>query len=146
MDRQTGAAMNDAPTKYYFRQRQQNRLYDTVIHALEQAGVRRKDIAARMGIPPSQVTRLLTGPANWTSDTISDLLFAIDAELDFQVVGFRDRAKGNRFHPAGEPATEIILPLNVSPHAKGRASFPPPPDHEIWRGESGKPLITTSST
>src|ERR1022692_2434092 len=69
-----GTAMSDAPTKYYFRQRQRNRLYDAVIKAIEEAAardhVRRKDIAEKLEIPPSLVTRLLSGPANWTSDTM----------------------------------------------------------------------------
>ena len=95
--------MSDKPTKYYFRQRQQNRLFDTVIHALEKAGMRRKDIAHMMEVPPSQITRLLTGPANWTIDTVSDLLFSVGAELDFRVTHYSDRAKGNMFHPAGQP-------------------------------------------
>ena len=98
--------MNDEPTKSYFRQRQQNRLYDIVIGAIQEAArrdkVRKKDIASKLGIPPSQVTRLLSGPANWTIDTVSDLLFAIDAELDFDVVRFRDRVKENRSHPVGQ--------------------------------------------
>jgi hypothetical protein len=106
--------MSGEPTKYFFRQRQQNRLYDVVIRAVEGAGVLRKDIAKKLGIPPSQVTRLLSGPANWTSDTTSDLLFAVDAELDFHAVRFRDRARGNQFHPMGEPHNEAVSPLTPS--------------------------------
>jgi hypothetical protein len=95
--------MTDKPTKYFFRQRQQNRLYDVVIRAVEKAGMRRKELAEKLGVPPSQITRLLSGPSNWTSDTTSDLLFAVEAELDFQAVRFRDRATSYHFHPAGEP-------------------------------------------
>jgi hypothetical protein len=29
---------------------------------------------------------------------MSDVLFAIDAELDFSVVKFKNRKKGNRYH------------------------------------------------
>lgn len=105
--------MSGNATKYFFRQRQQNRLYDTVIHTIEEAAerehLRRLDIAERLGIPPSQVTRLLSGPANWTSDTISDLLFAVGAELDFEAVYFRDRVRGNRFHPAGEKTLPVVI-------------------------------------
>jgi predicted XRE-type DNA-binding protein len=108
--------MSAAPaTKYYFRQRQQNRLYDVVIRAIEEEHIRRKNIAEKLGIPPSQVTRLLSGPANWTIDTISDLLFAIDAELDFSIVRFRDRVKGNRFHLAGEPSSPAPM-ITVANH------------------------------
>jgi len=101
--------VNDNPTKFYFRQRQQNRLYDAVISAIEESarkdGIRKKDIATILGVPPSQVTRWLSGPANWTSDTTSDLLFSVGAELDFLVVRFSDRMRGNRFHPLGEAQT-----------------------------------------
>ncbi|MGD0434780.1 MAG: helix-turn-helix transcriptional regulator [Acetobacteraceae bacterium] len=107
--------MSEVPaTKYYFRQRQQNRLYDVVIRAIEEDHIRRKEIAEKLGIPPSQVTRLLSGPANWTSDTISDLLFSIEAELDFHVVRFRDRVKGNRFHPVGENKTTLANAVQVT--------------------------------
>ena len=99
--------MNENPSKFYLRQRNKNRLYDVVVHAIEKSaarnGTRRKDIAKTLGVPASQVTRLLSGPSNWESDTTSDLLFAIGAELDYNVVFFRDRAKSNVFQPAGEP-------------------------------------------
>jgi hypothetical protein len=124
--------MSDEPTKYFFRQRQQNRVFDTVIHALEEAGMRRKGIAAAMGVPPSQVTRLLSGPGNWTCDTISDLLFAIRAELDFQVVHFCDRAKGNRFHP------EISLPSG-RPGATTTATSVSELSTATWRSDIAAP-------
>ena len=118
--------MNDEPTKFYFRQRQQNRLYDIVIHAIEDSAdrtkMRRKDIAKAIGIPSSQVTRLLSGPANWTVDTVSDLLFAINAELDFQVVNFRDRSKGNRAHPAGEGPTTASRTVKTGTTSSGAVS------------------------
>ena len=112
--------MSDAPTKFYFRQRQQNRLYDTVIAALEEAaasrGIRKKDIAAKLSVNPSQVTRWLSGPANWETDTVSDLLFAIDAEIDFNIMSFdeRRRTKSNRFHPAGESRAISVPPISVT--------------------------------
>lgn len=97
--------MNDMPSKYFFRQRMKNRTYDAVIAAVENAaathGMRKKDIAEKLGVNPSQVTRWLSGPANWGADTISDLLFAVGAELEPVVVTFaeRQRQKSNRFHP-----------------------------------------------
>lgn len=106
--------MTDAPTKYYLRQHQQNRLFDTVVEALEKSGVRKKAIAEKLDVHPSQVTRWLSGPGNWESDTISDLLFSIDAEMDFLVVSFaeRNQKKKNRFHPLGieRPAPTLVRP------------------------------------
>ena len=87
--------MNELPSKYFFRQRMKNRIYDAVIAAVEDAakanGMRKKDIAEKLGVNPSQVTRWLSGPANWEVDTISDLLFAVGAELDIDAVLFADR-------------------------------------------------------
>jgi hypothetical protein len=99
--------MNEEPRKYFFRQRQRNRLYDVVISTLEDDGSRRRDIADRLGVNKSQVSRWLSGPANWEIDTVSDLLFSVGRELDFQPVSFADRSKviSNRFHPASEPDT-----------------------------------------
>jgi len=111
--------VSDIASKYYFRQRNQNRLYDTVLYAVQKSGKRRNEIADILEIPPSQVTRLLSGPANWTNDTTSDLLYAVGSELNYQVVKFSDRAVGNRFHPAGEPA---VKPVTFTITTTGTAS------------------------
>ncbi len=79
--------------KIYFRQRQRNRLHETVAVAIESvaeaSGLRKRDIADKLEMHPSQISRWLSGPANWTIDTVSDLLYAVGAELEFKVVFFR---------------------------------------------------------
>jgi len=97
--------MMSAVTKFFFRQRQRNRLYDQVVGAIEDAGVRREDIAEKLGINPSQVSRWLSGPASWEQDTISDLLFAIDAELEFRVVPYPRTDRNDAERHAG-PRTD----------------------------------------
>ena len=100
--------MNPKYKAAYFEQRFRNRIYETVVRALEgeskENKLKRKDIAARIGKKQSQVSRWLAGPGNWTLDTISDLLFAIDAELDFKVTRFKDKKKKNEFHPLNSTA------------------------------------------
>lgn len=92
-----------AGDRAYFRGRQKNRAYEAVFKRFTQlAGddeLTRAEIARRLRKRPEQITRLLSGPGNWELDTISDLLLAMNAELDFRVVPFDERAIRNYTHP-----------------------------------------------
>lgn len=52
----------------------------------ETFGVRKSDIAQRLGKDAGQINRLFAEPSNLTLETISDLLLALDAEMEFKVV------------------------------------------------------------
>ena len=83
---------------FYFRQRQKNRFYQALVahfsKLAESEGLSKRDLATLLGKDPSQITRWLSGPGNWTSDTISDLLLAMGAELDFDIVSLSDSSIG----------------------------------------------------
>ena len=87
----------------YYNQRLRNRVFAEVLRAIDNeiaAGrITRANIARRLGKNPSQVSRWLSGPGNWTLDTVSDLLTAIESELDTRVVFYRDRSRPNYQHP-----------------------------------------------
>ncbi len=73
-----------AGTLAYFRARNRNRLYDLVMQEFVASGITRATLARRLKRRPEVVSRLLGAPGNWTLDTVSDLLFAIDGgEVDY---------------------------------------------------------------
>jgi Helix-turn-helix len=61
----------------YFQARNKYNAYDLVMHEFASSNLSQADLARRLGKGPDQVSRLLSGPGNWTLDTLSDLMFAI---------------------------------------------------------------------
>lgn len=82
---------------FYFRQRQKNRFFQSIVaHFAEQAeenGLTKRHIASLLDKDPAQITRWLSAPGNLTLDTISDLLLAMNAELDARIVPFDDKIR-----------------------------------------------------
>lgn len=87
----------------YYRRRQQNRVHAEIaaFFAEEAAAGRitKSKLADLVGKDRAQITRLLSEPSNLELDTISDLLLAMGAEMDYCVARFSDRAKQNYIHP-----------------------------------------------
>lgn len=88
---------------FYYRARQKNRIFDELVtyfaRRAEQDGITKAEIARKLKRDPAQVTRWLSQPSNLTLDTISDLLLALDAEMDCEVAPFEQRAIANAAHP-----------------------------------------------
>lgn len=99
-------------------ERNRNRVYEEVMRAIEDAaakeGVTKSEIAKRLGKPASQISRWLSGPSNWTLDTVSHLLFAVSAEMDYSAIFHKDRKPSKIRHINSSPATGSTSPSAVA--------------------------------
>ena len=98
----------------YFRARQKNRVYETVIKAFRSANISKAEIARRLNRKPEQITRWLSGPGNWTLDTVSDLLLSCGKELAFTSLEIDRPLETNYIHPLAEATSFHQLQWQVS--------------------------------
>jgi hypothetical protein len=91
----------------YYRQRQRNRVFATIVELFaeeaEKGLITKKVLAEMLDKDPSQITRWLSVPSNLELDTISDILLAMGAEMDYRVVRLAERPKANYVHPLIAP-------------------------------------------
>lgn len=62
----------------YMQERTKLKLFDLIHERLSASGLSQADLARRLGKGTDQVCRLLGAPGNWTLETVSNLLFAIE--------------------------------------------------------------------
>ena len=90
--------------KVYFREYTRRNIHDAIlkkfIEVSSESGVTRTQIAQRLGINKSQVTRWLSSSHNWTVDSVSDLLLAMASRASFQTEDLGSVRPGNYAHPA----------------------------------------------
>lgn len=83
----------------YFRERFRDHLYELVVEEFlkrEAEGLKRADLARRIGRRPEQITRWLNSPGNWTLETVSDLVLAVcKAEPKVRLQPLSDRIVRN---------------------------------------------------
>ena len=103
-------------TLAYFQSRNKHRVYDLVIGHFIASGISQSALARRLGKGTDQISRWLGAPGNWTLDTFSDLLFAIDGAEPEYVLSFPlDKPKRNISQPEWsiETGPKIVLSSNV---------------------------------
>lgn len=74
-------------------------------------------IAERLGVSRSRISRLLSGPGNWTIDTVGDLLAAMDSKItDVHVRPLAEIAVPNTLHDwLAVPEADIRIRTAVRP-------------------------------
>jgi hypothetical protein len=96
--------------------RNRERAYEAVVTAIEDAtpSVTKKEIAEAIGRKPPQISMMLSGPSNWTLDTVSDLLRPVHATMEYKVVYDADRPKSNVFNGVTSQTTGAGTTANLS--------------------------------
>ena len=73
-------------TFVYFRTRNRQRLWETIIDEFERAGISQAELHTRTGRDPARISNFLNVPGNSTADTVSDHLFAMTgAQLEYSI-------------------------------------------------------------
>jgi hypothetical protein len=106
-------------TLSYFRQRNKNRVHSLVIEAMKKHNISQAEIARRLGRRTEVVCRWIGAPGNWTLDTISDLLFAIDGlEVDYKTAAPLTAAKRNYSAPDWvQVRSSVAMPISQIFHS-----------------------------
>ncbi len=67
------------PTLAYLRARHKRKLHSLVLGEFEKSGITQAELCRRLRKDAATISRMLGSPGNWRLDTVSDLLFAINA-------------------------------------------------------------------
>lgn len=66
---------------------------ELIVELMQKQGMKRKDLAAKMGVTPSAVTQMLDAEHDMKISTVASALFALDAELELSTRGVGAQAK-----------------------------------------------------
>ncbi len=96
----------------YVNARNRQRAYDIVIDEFEASNISQATLANRLGKPPEVISRWLSRPQNWESDTFSSLLFGISGaipkyDLDYPL-GKPEFAQKPEFEVQAKTSAQII--------------------------------------
>lgn len=69
-----------------------NSMHEAVLDEFIEQGITKATLAKRIDADAALVNRWLSGPSNWTLETLGKLLAGLECELDFHVVKLRPAA------------------------------------------------------
>jgi transcriptional regulator with XRE-family HTH domain len=62
----------------YLNERHRNTVHSFILDCLRKSGITQAELARRLGKAPELINRKIGAPGNWTLDSVSELLFAIN--------------------------------------------------------------------
>lgn len=62
----------------YMNERHRNNVHSFILGCLRESGITQAELARRLGKKPELISRKIGSPGNWTLDSVSELLFAIN--------------------------------------------------------------------
>ena len=118
-------------TLAYFSARNRRKIYSAVIKEFKKSKLTQAQLARRMGQRTDVICRWLSGPGNYTLDTVSNLLFGISGgELTYTVS-----------HPLAESPRNYTIPDWVNKLSSTiEGNKPPPPSLIDKQGGVDEPL------
>jgi DNA-binding phage protein len=88
------------------RSRFHSLFWAVILNLKSTKGLKLQDVADRLGVNKSFVSRSFSKPPNWRIDTIADFADALDLDL---VIEAHDRKTGRVFTPAGVRQQQVIM-------------------------------------
>ena len=101
--------------KAYIRSRTQYRIHSLVLELFVQSKLKQSELARMADVSPADLNRMLARPGNHTLNRLSDILFALGAELSDEIVRPLEEPARNAGEPAwlNPPSTEKLAPLKA---------------------------------
>jgi hypothetical protein len=116
----------------YYRERNRNKVYAVVVSLfsklVETSNLTKRELAFRLNKEPAQITRWLSGPSNWTLDTVSDLLLAMGAELDHRVSLTANKNASTHVHPLWRDQSAKVIFIKPDQPPKSETDKQPQPE------------------
>ncbi len=126
----------------YFQARNKYNAFNLFMDEFTASGISQAELARRLGKGTDVVCRWLSGPGNWTLDTMSDLLFAVSGgapvyDLDYPLT----RPRRNQIGPGWlyDDTDDITVrspPSGMEPDVASRELDVPPVDAIVLKQRS----------
>jgi transcriptional regulator with XRE-family HTH domain len=105
----------------YFAARNRRKIYSAIIKEFKKSKLTQAQLARRMGQRSDVICRWLSGPGNYTLDTVSGLLLGIsNSELSYSIA-----------HPFTDAPRNFVLPNWAVERSNVDDNVPPPPDPRL---------------